>query len=349
MDRVRAMMTTLRVVDSTAFARLADTWHDVESRAQDPHYSATHQWLSAWMAAYAPRRLTHVEISGDRGLAAVGLLEHLALRRLRFAGAPVSPRGCLVVADGQNAAAWSAFSAALTRQRPRWSVLHCAGAPGVVASLPRALAVQTPEYALTLPAAFDDYVAGLSQAARKSARQKLRRIAKAGEIEECDPGDHAAAVQRFLELHRLRAEQRGECHPDMDARLRRLLLSLPEHGTGTRLRVFELRVEGAVVATTVRLDHRATAFFYNGGFDPVHARLSPGISMELASIRDAIERGCERFDLGPGHYRYKTDLGGVPHSRYRAALGGPSVPAAAIPLARLVRDRVARARTAVKL
>jgi len=37
--------------------------------------------------------------------------------------------------------------------------------------------------------------------------------------------------------------------------------------------------------------------------------LSPGILLELASIRDAIERGVVRYDLGPGDYPYKRDLG----------------------------------------
>ena len=250
----------------------------------------------------------------------------MPLRRLRFAGAPVSPRGCLLIAGDQEAAAWSALSAALVGQSPRWSVLQCLGRRPWPAACPAPILAPTPEYSLTLPPDFAAYMGGLTSAARKSLRQKLRRVARAGEISEVPFDEHPAALQRFLELHHLRTDQRGERHPQMDGRLLRLLAALSDHGDDVRLRVFVLRVRGQVVASTVRLDHGRTAYFYNGGFDPGHARLSPGICVELASIRDAIDRGMRRFDLGPGSYRYKTDLGGVPTDRFNVTVAGRHVP-----------------------
>jgi CelD/BcsL family acetyltransferase involved in cellulose biosynthesis len=331
------MRTTLRAVDGAQFKALAGIWQEVEARAATPHYALTHQWLSAWVEAHGPRHLVHVEIAaGARGLA-VGLLECLPLGRVRFAGAPVSPRGCLLIADGQEIAAWSAFAGALARELPRRLLLQCFGASAAAGGLPHAVATPTPEYALALPGTFDAYLGGLSPAARKSMRQKLRRVAR-GAVAEAEAAEHPAAIGRFLALHHLRAGQRGEHHPQMNARLRRLLLALPEHGTGVRLRVFELTVSGAVVGSTIRLDHEDTAFFYNGGFDPAHAGLSPGISLELASIRDAIELGMTRFDLGPGRYRYKTDLGGVPTDRYRVTSGGRGVSATMVALTRSAHD-----------
>jgi CelD/BcsL family acetyltransferase involved in cellulose biosynthesis len=76
---------------------------------------------------------------------------------------------------------------------------------------------------------------------------------------------------------------------------------------------------------TVRLDHGATGFFFNAGMDPDAGQLSPGVNLELASIRDAIERGLQRFDLGPGLYRYKSDLGGVTQARYQLVVVSPAL------------------------
>ena len=64
------------------------------------------------------------------------------------------------------------------------------------------------------------------------------------------------------------------------------------------------------MGVSVRLDHGTTGYFYNAGFDPAAAAMSPGIVLELVSIRNAIETGLTCFDLGPGDHRYKRDLGG---------------------------------------
>src|ERR1700760_4299066 len=97
--------TVLRAVDAAAFGALGPAWRDVESRTPRPHYAETHAWLSAWIAADAPQRRRHVEVREGERRIAVGLLERAGLGRLRFAGAPVSPRGGLVVADGREIAA----------------------------------------------------------------------------------------------------------------------------------------------------------------------------------------------------------------------------------------------------
>jgi len=81
-------------------------------------------------------------------------------------------------------------------------------------------------------------------------------------------------------------------------------------GPGLGVVLTTLSQDRATLAVTVRLDVGRRSWFYNAGFDPQASRLSPGLVVELASIRDAIERGQQTYDLGPGDYRYKRDLGG---------------------------------------
>jgi CelD/BcsL family acetyltransferase involved in cellulose biosynthesis len=75
---------------------------------------------------------------------------------------------------------------------------------------------------------------------------------------------------------------------------------------------------------TVRIDRARASWFYNAGIDPRASALAPGIALELASIRDAIERGGRRHDLGPGAFAYKLELGGAVELRSDVRAASPS-------------------------
>ncbi|MCW2991550.1 MAG: glycosyl transferase group 1, partial [Solirubrobacterales bacterium] len=210
------------------------------------------------------------------------------------------------------------LGAELRRRRGSWGSLSFESVPGAAGALPGATLRPAPSWAVDLPADFDAYIAARSSSQRKAHKQKLRRLPKAGgEVVLVEPARHAEALAAFLSLHARRAAEKGERHPQMDARLSELLGRL---GTaeGATLRLLELRVDGATAGVSVRLDRPGGggAWFYNAGFDPAHRRLGPGVVLELESIRDAIARGHRRFDLGPGLWRYKTDLGGHEEERF---------------------------------
>jgi CelD/BcsL family acetyltransferase involved in cellulose biosynthesis len=255
----------------------------------------------------------------------MGLLEAPPGRAWRFAGGPVTGQRALLCADGREAAAWQALSGWLTDHPADWRRLDGAGAPDAAAVLPgaRLRAISAPR--LRLPGSFDDYLRERSPTVRKSFKQKLRRVESAGaEVREVNEADRPAALRAFLELHHRRARVKAERHPQMDERLVDLLESAGR-GPDLRLRVFELVADGAPRGVTVRVDHRGTGYFYNAGIDPDAGRLSPGIVLELASIRDAIARGLRTFDLGPGEYRYKTELGGGSERWFDFTAASPSL------------------------
>jgi CelD/BcsL family acetyltransferase involved in cellulose biosynthesis len=320
-----SLTTEVQPLTAPAFAAMESEWQEFEGRSEPAHYSLTHGWLAAWTATYGPRSLLLVRITDRDRLQAVGLLERLWGARWRFAGGAVSPHRRLLCAPDAEAEVWAAWGRWLAANRSRWSMLEGSGMPAAASALSRARLEPVPEYALALPDSFEAYLAARSPGTRKGLRQKLNRLPRfEAAIRELEPGEHPPALERFVALHRARASEKGERHPHVDDRLCRLLLALPAAGR-VRLRLFELSAGERAVGITIRLDHGSTAYFYNAGFDPGFGHVSPGLALELASIRDAIERGFTTFDLGPGAYRYKLDLGGEPRDTRRLIATSPSL------------------------
>lgn len=305
-------------------------WRALTARSSDSHYALTSEWLGAWARTYEPGPLALLRV-GD---VAIGLLELRRSGRWAFAGGPVTPQRRLLCARGGEDAAWRAVWGWLGQAGRRCAELEAFGLPGGVPVPQWTRLVGEPSYALGLPASFDEYLAARAPGTRKGLKGKLRRLEREGaSVAAVDRADTPRALDRFLDLHARRAAAKGEQHPHVDARLARMLAALPEDGE-VALRVFELRAGSSVAGISVRLDHGDTGYFYNAGIDPAHGDLSPGVALELASIHDAIDRGLRRFDLGPGEYRYKRDLGGLPAPRFRATVARRSLPGLALRVAR---------------
>ena len=321
----------LERISPADLAETAPLWRRLTAASDDPHYALTAEWLGAWAASVAPRPLALLHVGDD----ALGLVEQSWGGRWGFAGGPLSPHRRLLCARGTEDQAWRGLWRWLATDARSWSEFEAIGLCGGLPVPPRAFVAGQLSFASDLPGTFDDYLRARSAGSRKGLKGKLRRLEREGaEVAEVAPGGERAALRRFVELHGRRAAAKGERHPHVNESLVTLLAALPPDGE-VALRLFELRVGGEVAGVTVRLDHHGTGYFYNAGIDPAHGRLSPGVVLELGSIRDAIERGLRHFHFGPGEYRYKRDLGGVPAPRYRVIAPGRS--------ARGLVARVARA------
>ena len=316
-----------------------DEWRALE-RSLPPDYGLGFDWLSAWARVYAPAALRLVRVGPPGEPLALALVEERARGRWELAGAPVSGhRGFLAV---DQAVAWDALNGWLRGHPREWALLLAQTVPAAARALPGVRAREVPLFALDLPASPEAHLAERPAVHRKALKQKLRRLEReGGTVREVEPARHAEALRRFVALHQRRTRAKGERHPQIDERLVELLLAL---GGDLTLRAFELAVGDGVAGVTVRLDLRDTAFFYNAGIDPAAARLGPGVLLELASIRDAIDRGLRRYDLGPGDYRYKRDLGGEAHSRFDVAAASPTPRGALEGVRHEVLLRVRRAR-----
>ena len=302
---------------------LEASWRSLDERSDRPSPYLTYDWMAAWLAVYRPPRLALVRaLEPEGGTVGLGLIEQLAGGRWRFAGRPVTPVRGLQAPAGYGEALWSSLGRWL-REHPReWATLDAEGLE-TPPSLPRLRLAPVANPRLRLAGSFDEYLADRSPTTRKGLKQKLRRAARSGaEVMEVAASDRERVLEEWLRLHRMRAEAKGEHHPGMDHRVSRLLHAV-ERGGRLRLRVFELRAEGRTAGVSVRIDHGGTAHFYNSGFDPRHRYISPGILLELTSIRQAIEEGLDTFDLGPGDYRYKHELGGDRTTVLKAEAASP--------------------------
>ncbi len=315
-------MESETLADSSLSAVEAE-WVELAARANASPYQ-TFGWLESWTTVYRPRRLHVVRIrSAKVGTVALGLLEQLAGRRLRFAGVPVTPVRGLLCAPGFEADAWAALGGWLAR-RPAWAYLDASGIAVATCPLRHAVATPVPWVSFDLPPTFDDYLTERPSSTRREFRRRLRVAEREGlGTTTVANGAVSDAVAAFVALHIERARSKGEVHPSIDDRLAQMLNRVAR-SDAPALRLFVVAKEATVIAVAVQLDYGGESWAYNTGFDPAAARLAPGLLVRLASIRDAIERGVSHFDLGPGDHQFKRDLGGVSSVRMRIEATTPS-------------------------
>ena len=73
-----------------------------------------------------------------------------------------------------------------------------------------------------------------------------------------------------------------------------------------------IEVAGTKVAGTIGFEFGRRSYLYNSAFDHEWRRLSPGMVLVAEDIREAIEHGCDGFDLLKGEYEYKYRFGAHP-------------------------------------
>jgi CelD/BcsL family acetyltransferase involved in cellulose biosynthesis len=315
----------------SALGSVRDEWEGLTARVNASAY-LTFGWLESWATVYAPRGLVLVRITHpELGLVALGLVEELRLGMLRFAGAPITPIRGLVCDPEHEAEAWCALASWLNG-RPNWTILN-----GVVAGaceLPGAVLTPVQWFRFALPDSFEEYLASRAAGPRREFRRRLRVAEREGATTTVLADlEVASGLETFVRLHEARARAKGEVHRVIDMRLARMLARVAGHGV-PELRLFAVAQRGSTVAVGVQLDHIGETWAYNTGFDPAAGRLSPGLLVRLGSIRDAIERGGRRLDLGPGDFAYKRDLGGEAYDRISVDVTPGSV------AGRLMRARV---------
>jgi CelD/BcsL family acetyltransferase involved in cellulose biosynthesis len=189
------------------------------------------------------------------------------------------------------------------------------GSPLLRAEPPaRLLVTQAPSSVcpfLPLQGSMDALLGGLSPKFRKNLRQaesRLRRMGaefvtasaeNAGEFLAALFRLHAARWREKSEPGMLRGDAVRQFHLEAARRLMRQGL----------LRLNAIRLEGAIVAVQHNLWHRRRLSYYLSGFDPAHARYSPGAVLLGWSIRTAIAEGGVEVDFLRHREPYKYQWG----------------------------------------
>ena len=305
-------------------------WNGVLARAGGFVPFLSWPWQTLWWQDFAEgRRLKILRVSDSSGepQGLLPLYEKVSGIWQLVGGVDISDYLDVLALRGREEEVWSELLQHRAADPGVWD-LHClrASSPtvSIVPSLARAFGLSTVLQreercpVVALPRSWDDYLARLAPKERHELRRKLRRLER--EWPDARVSFHASpeglerAMTTFLSLHRKSKTGKARF---MDARMegffRQIAAALAARGW---LRLWFLERDGTAVASFFCLEFGGSVGLYNSGFDPAHAALSPGIVLLCHVIRDAIERGFDRFDFLRGEEPYKYALGAVPEDLF---------------------------------
>jgi CelD/BcsL family acetyltransferase involved in cellulose biosynthesis len=164
---------------------------------------------------------------------------------------------------------------------------------------------------ISLPRRWDELLASIDARFRRNLRVAENRLREAGaEFMAVPPDGCREAMHALIRLHEARWRERRETgmladgalqsfHMDASARLAREGL----------MRLYTLRIGGAIVAVQYNLWRNGRVYSYLSGFDPAQRRSSPGAALLAFSIRCAIEEGATHFDFLRNREDFKYQWG----------------------------------------
>ena len=164
-----------------------------------------------------------------------------------------------------------------------------------------------------LVSTWDEYLAALPSKLRHEIKRKARKLeAELGPYETTEATADTLRVDldRFVALHRSSEGPKGKfLQPGMEIFFRRLGEAfLDDH-------VFHLtflEASGEKLAGTIGFLFEKRYYLYNSAFDHERRHLSPGMVLVGEDIRQAIEHGCDAFDMLKGDFEYKYRFGARP-------------------------------------
>jgi CelD/BcsL family acetyltransferase involved in cellulose biosynthesis len=190
----------------------------------------------------------------------------------------------------------------------RWSGIYqnrlAAGSPRVEWD------VELPNFYLDLPTTWEKFKAGLSRNIKESLRKCYNSLKRDGHEfvfrVVSRPADMRAALDRFFELHSMRARVK---HTNVFAtpRARAFLVDYAEcMAAADSLRIFQLEIGGVVVATRIGFVHGRELYLYYSGYDVEWGQYSVMTTVTAEAIRWAIESHFTIVNLSAGRDVSKT-------------------------------------------
>jgi CelD/BcsL family acetyltransferase involved in cellulose biosynthesis len=302
------------------------------SRLRSPFLSWA--WQSEWARAFATDRRLEIRCVEDGAGSLISLLplyESLSGSLQLIGGADVSDYLDLISVQGREEEAWMALLQSRTAERVEWELHAVPEASSTVAALPPLAAacgltvsatVEERCPVLALPTSWETYLARLSGKHRHELQRKMRRLERDAPDAHATcvsaPADIAARLGDFLALHRSSRVGKARFMDDrMEQFFRGALAAFAERGAA---RLWFLDTAAGPIASFVTIEWDGTVGLYNSGFAPERAALSPGVVLLAQLIRDAIARGCRRFDFLRGEERYKYEFEPVAEAVYHVRI-----------------------------
>ena len=330
-------LTVERLAGPGALGGIAAEW-DLLDRQTSPRTPFTSPaYIITWWKHFVRRRRTlfHDEffchaVRGDGGrlMAVVPLVRTSfprigppVLRMVQFFGidAVTEIRGVICRPEDHVAVVEALVEHFLARRREwdvfRWVGLRrpvdaYSGPPLPCAFVPRR---DLPDYVVELRGSWEDLWLRVSSNMRKNLRKAYEFLERDGfaftlRVTE-RPDDVAAAVTRFLKLHAARAEAADMIfHPDKFVQPQvRAFFSDYLHGLAERgeLRIFELEIGGAAVASRIAFLLGSDLYVYYTGYDPAWKTYSVMTVLVAETFKWAFAHGVERINLSTGRDQSK--------------------------------------------
>jgi CelD/BcsL family acetyltransferase involved in cellulose biosynthesis len=302
------------------------------SRLRSPFLSWT--WQCEWSRTLAEDRRLEIRCVEDGAGSLVALLplyESSSGSLEILGGADVSDYLDLIAVQGREEEAWMALLQSRAAERVEWALHAVPEASPTVTALPTLAAacglgvlatVEERCPVLALPSSWEAYLARLSGKHRHELQRKMRRLQRdapdAHASSVSAPADIEARIGDFLTLHRSSRVGKARFMDErMERFFRRALGAFAERGAA---RLWFLDTTTGPIAAFVTIEWDGTVGLYNSGFAPERAALSPGVVLLAQVIRDAIERGKEKFDFLRGEERYKYEFEPVPEAVYQVRI-----------------------------
>jgi CelD/BcsL family acetyltransferase involved in cellulose biosynthesis len=342
-------------------AAIAAEWDDLADRAgADPF--ARPGWFAAWWGAFGDEgRFGVVAVRGGARLRALAPL----VRRGAITSSPTNahtPRFALLGEDEDALDELAGILLRLRQRRLSLSPLHASGTS--IAAMRRAgeaaryrlverVELRSPYRSLDGVGAADELV---ERRMRKELRRCRRRLDDLGEVtvlaERGGERLEAALADAF------EVEARGwkggagtaiASSPETRRFYEEVARWAAARGS---LRLMQLRLDGRLVAFELDLLEGGSIYSLKAGFDPEHARFSPGHLVALAAVEEALAAGARSYELLGDAEPYKLRFTHTCHEMRSIEASAPTAGGRAehlkMRVVRPVRGRASRAAGALR-
>lgn len=318
--------------DDFSSGDLHTSWNEILAQTPAAHAQLTHEWLSScWEIFGDAGQLSLILVSdGGRvvGIAPLCIRRVLGkagfeLRKLTFVGDGLTDYHDLLVANAAREEIVRVLIECIVKNQDRWDAVHLRNVRGDSPNLPivrqilreTSLAlhdrvnIQSPYLAIECDWA--KYYGSLSKHMRTHMERKLRRLADMGKVEfvrfhDVDGDDVSNVLDTIKSLHIQCRQVQGGASIFSDAKRTRLVSLVLERFSARRaLDLALLKLDGRVIAYYLGFVHDGVVHYWNTGFDPALAAVSPGTAILYYGIQDSFEQGYRGFDFMVGEEPYK--------------------------------------------
>ncbi len=317
------------ISDSAGFEGLREDWTRLLARSRSRCVFLSWDWLYTWWLSYGGKDdLLHILVVRENG-EAIGIAPIYVRRRnldvfreIVFLGSNVVCSDYLdfILMEGREEESLSAILRFLQKDRKHWDVISLTDIPSTSESLElvegffgngrvQVNRAYTECPYIDLGGGWEGVLQGFSRSLRTNLGRKVRKFNKQEEAgfftlergEDLDP-----YFDEFVRLNTNRMVVKEKESPFLKQDFldfhRRILREFLDRGMA---KVHFLKLGDDLIAGIYLLVYGDKVHYYQSGFDPSWAKLSPGMVLFDFSIRDAVESGAKEFDFLQGNEAYK--------------------------------------------